>query len=105
MLFCHKVRHVIAKCLALKKKATINSNQMNGIAFLKTKTLYKNLSDTNAPVDPLFKHFTFIGSVSPTGEPRDCQKVTILWNTGASQSLNLFSALEMHAGCGDATQS
>lgn len=88
--YCHKKGHVIADCLSLKRKQQYPPSlpQPKGMGLLKGVSLpdIDSSQDDNEP-DPCFKPFILKGFVSLTGDPKDQQLVTMLRDTGGSQSI------------------
>ncbi|KAL4006226.1 NLR family CARD domain-containing protein 3 [Sarotherodon galilaeus] len=99
--YCHKPGHVIADCLALKRK-TVNSQQPKGVAFVKAASHPEVLDCGGKVPDPCFDPFIFDGFVSLTDKSTDLKSVRILRDTGGSQTLILSSALPFSAdsACG-----
>ncbi|XP_019206813.1 uncharacterized protein LOC109196820 [Oreochromis niloticus] len=99
--YCHKPGHVIADCLALKRK-TVNSQQPKGVAFVKAASHPEVLDRGGKVPDPCFDPFIFDGFVSLTDKSADLKSVRILRDTGGSQTLILSSALPFSAdsACG-----
>lgn len=90
--YCHKVGHVIADCVALKKKQP--SLVSKPIAFVKT------VSPSSRVVD--YSPFLLKGFVSFTGKVEDQREIQVLRDTGAAHSfvcrkVLLFSE-ESHLG-------
>lgn len=88
--YCHKKGHVIADCLSLRCKQTQpNTTQSKGVGLINniicpaTELLHSKCSE----LDPCFKPFVSQGFVSVTGAPEDQYPVTILRDTGGSQSI------------------
>lgn len=74
--YCHKIGHVIADCLMLKKKQqTSFSAQPVGLV----KTIL-------APVDSVYQPFLLEGFVSFSGQQDDQAEVRVLRDTGAARS-------------------
>ena len=98
--FCHKPGHLIADCVSMKRKQQVPGPKPAGAAYRPTKGmgLIKTVSsdsrpgDKNIP-DECFKPFIFTGSVSLTGKSEDQRSVTVLRDTGGSQSFILANVL------------
>ena len=86
--YCHKSGHVIANCLALKRKSDQSVPQTKGVGLIKTGSVVPN-----TVVDPCFEPFIFEGLVSLSVDSPDQRPVRILRDTGGSQSVILASVL------------
>lgn len=74
--YCHKVGHVLADCLALKRKQ--QSSISKPIAFVKTVSPPSNVVD--------YSPFMLRGVVSFTGKAEDQREIRVLRDTGAAHS-------------------
>lgn len=74
--YCHKVVHVIADCLMLKKKQQV----------LGTKSVVFVNAISPSHTDLIYKPFMLKGFVSFSGNPDDQVQVQVLLDTGAVQS-------------------
>ncbi|KAL3992385.1 DnaJ-like proiein [Sarotherodon galilaeus] len=90
--YCHKTGHVIADCLALKRK-TSNAQQPKGVGFVKAEARNEVPGCGGKVPDPCFEPFIFDGSVSLTDNPSELKPVRILRDTGGSQTVILSSVL------------
>lgn len=81
--YCHKVGHVIADCLSLKKK----QKDLN----LKSAAFAKTVHPTQ--IDLTYEPFMQKGFVSFSGNPEDQVPVQVLLDTGAAQSFICGSVL------------
>ncbi|XP_023815218.1 uncharacterized protein LOC110015381 [Oryzias latipes] len=81
--YCHKRGHVVVDCPGLKRKLSSTSPQPKGMGLL------KSLPGMDKPqtLDPCFKPFVSQGFISETGHPDNQQPVTMLRDTGGSQSV------------------
>uniref|UniRef100_A0A3B3I2A9 Gypsy retrotransposon integrase-like protein 1 n=1 Tax=Oryzias latipes TaxID=8090 RepID=A0A3B3I2A9_ORYLA len=81
--YCHKRGHVVVDCPGLKRKLSSTSPQPKGMGLL------KSLPGMDKPqtLDPCFKPFVSQGFISETGHPDYQQPVTMLRDTGGSQSV------------------
>ncbi|CAI5660942.1 unnamed protein product [Oreochromis niloticus] len=92
--FCFKSGHLIADCEAYKRKQSVStSRKPKGVGLIKTMPPVSRPPSPETP-DECFKPFIFKGTVSLSGKPEDKREVTILRDTGGSQSLMLVSVLE-----------
>ncbi|XP_023180999.1 uncharacterized protein LOC111605866 [Xiphophorus maculatus] len=100
--YCHKPGHVIADCLALKRKNQSNSTQTKGVGFVKKEPRNKNVGCGDKLPDPCFIPFIFDGLISLTADPSDLKPVRILRDTGGSQSVILANVLPFthESACG-----
>lgn len=73
--YSHKIGHVIADCLMLKKKQQTSSAQPVG----SVKTI-------SAPVDSIYQPFLLEGFVSFSGQQDDQVEVRVLRDIGAARS-------------------
>ncbi len=88
--YCHKVGHVIADCLVLKRKqkqipkgaGCVNAN-VNSVGPLQTKGI----------VDCSFRPFLMKGIISLTGNPEAQKEIQILRDTGTAQSFVISDVL------------
>ena len=99
--YCHKRGHVIADCLSLKQKQQSPSvPQKKGVCLIKTGQAFfteqSRHSDKEKP-DPCFRPFVSEGFVSLTGDLKDQKTVTILRDTGGSQSIIRAGILPLSA--------
>ncbi|CAI5662792.1 unnamed protein product [Oreochromis niloticus] len=94
--YCHKTGHVIADCLALKRK-TSNAQQPKGVGFVKAEARNEVPGCGGKVPDPCFEPFIFDGSVSLTDNPSELKPVRILRDTGGSQTVILSSVLPFSA--------
>lgn len=101
--YCHKLGHVIANCLALKRKEQAQFKplqpQPKGVEFV-SETF--PVSCNAEPVDDCFKPFLFDGSLSLNGSTSDHRPVRILRDTACSQTVILSSVLPFseQSACG-----
>lgn len=92
--YCHKTGHLIANCLALKRKEQNTlQTKPNGVGLIKNKTYSLGKAQLDCTPDPCFEPFLLDGSVSLSGKPADQHPVRILRDTGASQSVILVDSL------------
>ncbi|KAK0148503.1 hypothetical protein N1851_011158 [Merluccius polli] len=112
--FCHKPGHLIADCISMKRKQQVPGPKPAGAACRPTKGMgliktvssgsrpelkhwepvhNKNRFSIPIPTDECFKPFIFTGLVSLTGKSEDQCSVTVLRDTGGSQSFILASVL------------
>ncbi|KAK0136879.1 hypothetical protein N1851_026962 [Merluccius polli] len=95
--FCHKPGHLMAECVKLKQKQQpVFSRGPKGVGLIKTvnRAQVPQLLTATEP-DECFKPFVSQGFVSLTGRVDDQVPVTILRDTGGSQSFILASALSL----------
>ena len=87
--FCRKTGHLIADCVAWKRKQGLAPPQPKGVGLIKTSSI------ENIPVEPheCFKPFISDAFVSLTGDVKEQRRVTVLRDTAYSQSLILSSVL------------
>ncbi|CAI5677731.1 unnamed protein product [Oreochromis niloticus] len=91
--YCFKSGHLIADCEAYRRKQPASTpHKSKGMGLIKIASPVNRPLSTETP-DECFKPFIFKGAVSLSGEPKDERTVTILRDTGGSQSLILASAL------------
>ncbi|XP_038154159.1 uncharacterized protein LOC119791876 [Cyprinodon tularosa] len=100
--YCHKPGHVIADCLALKRKTQQNSQQTKGVGFVKKEPRNKSTGCGDKLPDPCFEPFIFDGLISLTADASDLKPVRILRDTGGSQSVILSNVLPFshESACG-----
>lgn len=105
--YCHKSGHVIANCLALKRKEQAQSKPSQpptkGVGFVSEPSpVFCNIE----PVDDCFKPFLFEGFVSLNDSPGERRPVQILRDTACSQSVILSSVLPFsdQSSCGYSTE-
>lgn len=92
--FCFKSGHLIADCEAYEQKQSVStSRKPKGVGLIKTMPPVSRPPSPETP-DECFKPFIFKGTVLLSGKPEDKREVTILHDTGGSQSLILASVLE-----------
>lgn len=102
---CHKPGHVIANCLTLKRKEQQQSSpsapRAKGIGVVQAERCL-NIDAGDSEIDACFKPFIFDGLVWLTGEAGNQRQVSIMPNTGGSQSVILVGALPFseHSACG-----
>ena len=87
--YCHKPGHVIADCLALKRKPP-QGPAPKGVGLI--KTVKPAVKECVSP-DPTYQPFIFQGVVSFPHDPTTKAVIQILRDTGAAQSLVLQSVL------------
>uniref|UniRef100_A0A7N8YKI4 Gypsy retrotransposon integrase-like protein 1 n=2 Tax=Mastacembelus armatus TaxID=205130 RepID=A0A7N8YKI4_9TELE len=101
--YCHQVGHIIADCPSLKKKQATASGDANKRAHAKGVGFTQNtvVHDGKDKVDPCFKPFILEGCIS-LSENSECKPITMLRDTGGSQSVILSSVLPFSAdsACG-----
>lgn len=103
-LYWQKPGHIIANCLALKRKeqnlppATAGTAQPKGAGLIKTKSDQISSADCVDLTDKCFKPFMSDGWVSLTGKSRDKRKIRILRDTVCSQSVNLADVVPSSGG-------
>lgn len=91
--YCFKSGHLIADCEAYRRRQPVSTpRKPKGIGLIKNASPGSRPLSTETP-DECFKPFIFKGAVSLSGKPGDGRTVTILRDTGGSQSLILASAL------------
>uniref|UniRef100_A0A669BC36 CCHC-type domain-containing protein n=1 Tax=Oreochromis niloticus TaxID=8128 RepID=A0A669BC36_ORENI len=91
--YCFKSGHLIADCKAYRRRQPASTpHKSKGMGLIKIASPVNRPLSTETP-DECFKPFIFKGAVSLSGEPKDECTVTILCDTGGSQSLILASAL------------
>ena len=95
--FCHRPGHLVADCITLKRKQqAAASRQPKGVGLIKTVSPSGQPTDQKVP-DACFRPFIFSGVVSLTGKSEDQRPVTVLRDTGGSQSFILSSVLPLSA--------
>ncbi len=89
--YCHKKGHVIADCLALKRK---QQPQPKSVGFVKA---YKSAVTvhTEERVDESYRPFVSKGLISLSGKREDQEEVKILRDTGAMQSFILAGKVQV----------
>ncbi|KAG7464302.1 Retrovirus-related Pol poly from transposon 297 [Solea senegalensis] len=92
--FCHKADHLIADCNAWKRKQQAAISKPKGVGLVKTVTGCSPSPSQTVP-DECFKPFIFPAFVSLTGKVDDQRPVTVLRDTGGSQSFILSSVLPL----------
>ncbi|XP_058495160.1 uncharacterized protein LOC131466089 isoform X2 [Solea solea] len=92
--FCHKADHLIADCNAWKRKQQAAISKPKGVGLVRTVTSYSPSPNQTVP-DECFKPFIFPAFVSLTGKVDDQRPVTVLRDTGGSQSFILSSVLPL----------
>jgi len=96
--FCFRSGHLIADCEAYKRKQSVLvPPKQKGVGLIKTVIHDDRTSSLETP-DECFKPFIFKGTVSLTGRPENERTVTILRDTGGSQSLILPNVLTFDEG-------
>lgn len=86
--YCHKKGHVLVDCLSLKRKQLQPPvSQPKSMGLIKSKSPGIETSQIASEPDPCFKPFILEGFVSVTGDPKDQRPVTMLRDTGGSQSI------------------
>ena len=93
--YCHEKGHLIKHCSALKRKENSSPAKPKTVGFI------KSISPPRSPVagemEECFGPFLTKGSVSLSGQDVDQVPITILRDTGASQSLILNNVLPFSA--------
>uniref|UniRef100_A0A671UCI0 Gypsy retrotransposon integrase-like protein 1 n=1 Tax=Sparus aurata TaxID=8175 RepID=A0A671UCI0_SPAAU len=92
--FCHKADHLIADCSAWKCKQQAATSKPKGVGLVRTVTSCP-LSAIQTVPDECFKPFIFPAFVSLTGKVDDQRPVTVLRDTGGSQSFILSTVLPL----------
>ncbi len=96
-MFCHKNDHLIADCAAWKRKQLGSvPRQPKEVGLIRTVSPGSQPTTPKVP-DDCFKPFVFNRYVSLTGESEDQRPVTVLRNTGGSESFILSSVLPLSA--------
>ena len=93
--YCHRKGHVIADCITLKRRQQqSNAPPLKGMGLVNRVSLprvapteIKTDTSQHEGIDPCFQPFILEGSVSVTGCPQDQRSITILRDTGGSQSI------------------
>ena len=96
--YCHKTGHIIADCMALRRKQQPpQAKQAKGVGLIKTVHPPDPTATLGMPEEPdeCFKPFIFDGFVSLTGLVEDQRPVKILRDTGGSQSFILSDLLPL----------
>ena len=94
--YCHEKGHVISVCPALQRKNNPSPDKPKPVGFIKSISPFSPATrETPVPgdIDECFAPFLIKGSVSLSGQDTDQVPITILRDTGASQSLMLFDVL------------
>ena len=94
--YCHEKGHVISVCPALKRKEQNRSSKKpKSVGFIQsTPSVFPVVPvEREDKVEDSFRPFIFNGSVSLTGRDEDQVPITILYDTGANQSLLLRDVL------------
>lgn len=88
--YCHKKGHVVVDCLRLKRK---QNSQAKPVGFVKTckQTVAVHSKED---VDEMFRPFILKGLVSLTGSDDDQKEITMLRDTGSTQSFIVESAMK-----------
>ena len=89
--YCHEKGHMIASCPTLKRKENSSSVKPKTVGFI--KSIPPPLSPIDEEREECFGPFLTKGSVSLTDQDGDQVPITILRDTGASQSLMLNTVL------------
>lgn len=96
-LFCPKPSHIVANCMALKRKQQASASKYpKGVGLIRTVSA-NDQSAAQKVFDEWFKPFIFTGFVSLTGKSEDTCLVIVLRDTSGSQSFILFSVLLLGA--------
>ncbi|XP_039902083.1 uncharacterized protein LOC120742707 [Simochromis diagramma] len=91
--YCFKSGHLIADWETYRQRQLVSTpRKPKGIGLIKNASSGSRPPGTEKP-DECFKPFIIKGAVSLSGKPGDGRNVTILRDTGGSQSLILASAL------------
>ncbi|KAI3366276.1 hypothetical protein L3Q82_009748 [Scortum barcoo] len=93
----HKPGHIISDCQILKRKQATTTKQSKGVGLIKTVTVSTGQSPALKEPDECFKPFIFRAFVSLTGRMEDQHPITVLRDTGRSQSFILSSTLPLGA--------
>ena len=104
--FCPKVGHVVLECESYKRSQQGSASmQPKGMGVVRTADIGQG--SLNETPDECFKPFIFSGMVSLTGKAEDRRPVTVLRDTGGSQSFILSHVLPLNAAsaCGKNTES
>ena len=102
--FCQKVGHVVLECESYKQSQQGSASmQPKGMGVVRTADIGQG--SLNETPDECFKPFIFSGMVSLTGKAEDRRPVTVLRDTGGSQSFILSHVLPLNAAsaCGKNT--
>uniref|UniRef100_A0A3B1J0P6 Gypsy retrotransposon integrase-like protein 1 n=1 Tax=Astyanax mexicanus TaxID=7994 RepID=A0A3B1J0P6_ASTMX len=95
--YCHKPGHVIANCQKLKgkqEKSHHNTSQNHSVALVDTNVSGSLTASLNA-TDPSYQPFITQGTVSLQGDEQIQYPVSILRDTGATQSFILADVLPL----------
>lgn len=91
--YCHKTGHLIANCLALKRKEQNTQSKPKGVGLIRNQSPTPRKADLGCTPDPCYEPFLLTGYVSLPGKLADPHPVRILRDTGASQSIMLTDSL------------
>lgn len=93
--YCHETGHLIAHCPVLQRKEqNQNPKKPKSVGFVQPAPALSPVSeDESDEVDEAYRPFILKGSVSLTGKDEDQVPITILRDTGATQSLILTQIL------------
>ncbi len=89
--YCHKKGHVIADCLALKRK---QQPQPKSVGFVKASKSAVTVH-TEERVDESYRPFVSKGLISLSGKREDQEEVRMLRDTGAMQSFILAGKVQL----------
>lgn len=89
--YCHKKGHVIADCLALKRKQQPQPKSVGFVKAVKSAVAVH----TEERIDESYRPFVSKGLISLSGTREDQEEVRILRDTGAMQSFILAGKLQL----------
>ncbi|XP_033972270.1 uncharacterized protein LOC117471407 isoform X1 [Trematomus bernacchii] len=94
--FCHDPGHVIADCAGWKREQTAAGKHPEGVGLV-TAVRHSGRATVNKGPDECLKPFISTAFVSLSGKVEDQRQVTVLRDSGGSQSFILASVLPLSA--------